>query len=259
MPLGLDIVDCHIHPFISAAANTSWFPGVDTPADFVAEMRRAGITQCCGSVVYLRNVETFDEVRAMNDEALEMQRRFPDFFLPGIQVHAGFPDESCQEVERLAGEHGARWIGELVGYIHGFESYADAGSQQIYALAQDMGLPVNVHPYKLDELDLVCRNFPKLNLVLAHPTAGKATILERFEFLEQHANAHLDLSGSGVFRWGALRHGIDKVGPERFLFGSDFPICSPGMLLQGVMFEHLDETELELVLAGNFRRLTGMA
>ncbi|MBT3288332.1 MAG: amidohydrolase family protein [Victivallales bacterium] len=47
------------------------------------------------------------------------------------------------------------------------------------------------------------------------------------------------------------------VGPDRFLFGTDFPICNPALLLQGVLFEHLSDAEQEAVLGGNFRRLVG--
>ena len=56
-----------------------------------------------------------------------------------------------------------------------------------------------------------------------------------------------------------LRAGIDRVGPERFLFGTDFPICNPALLLEGVRFEHLSDAEREAVLGGNFRRLVGMS
>jgi hypothetical protein len=47
------------------------------------------------------------------------------------------------------------------------------------------------------------------------------------------------------------------VGPDRFLFGTDFPICSPALLLQGVLFEHLSDAEQEAILGGNFGRLVG--
>ena len=152
-----------------------------------------------------------------------------------------------------------RWIGELVAYISGYKTYDSPAMYQILDLAQELGMVVNIHPFDLDEIDRVCRDFPRLPVVIAHPTSGKEGIVARFELMARHANAHLDLSGSGVFRWGMLRAGIDHVGPERFLFGTDFPICNPALLLQGVLFENLGDDELEAVLGGNFSRLVGDA
>ena len=46
---------------------------------------------------------------------------------------------------------------------------------------------------------------------------------------------------------------LSKHDPERILFGSDFPICSPGMNLGGVFSEPLSDAELENILCKNFR------
>ena len=69
-------------------------------------------------------------------------------------------------------------------------------------------------------------------------------------------NYYLDLSGTGLFRHGMLRHGIDEVGAERFLFGSDYPTCNPAMFLGGVILDtSISEEEKTLILAGNAQRL----
>ena len=44
-------------------------------------------------------------------------------------------------------------------------------------------------------------------------------------------------------------------GSGKLLFGSDFPICSPGMNLYGVLSEHLSRPELENIFSNNFKRL----
>jgi predicted TIM-barrel fold metal-dependent hydrolase len=128
---------------------------------------------------------------------------------------------------------------------------------KIYDLVQNLGLPINIHPADFAEMKTVCENFPDLKLVIAHPTDG-AGMQERFEFIKKYPNAHLDLSGTGLFRWGMLRHGINLAGKDKILFGSDFPICNPAMYVQGVLFEHLSDAEFEAVFSGNFKRLTGM-
>ncbi|MBR2373770.1 MAG: amidohydrolase family protein, partial [Lentisphaeria bacterium] len=67
---------------------------------------------------------------------------------------------------------------------------------------------------------------------------------------------YLDLSGSGLFRWGMLRKGIDMIGAERILFGSDFPVVSSGMTVAGVLFEHITPAEQSMIFRENFLRLT---
>jgi predicted TIM-barrel fold metal-dependent hydrolase len=253
----MDIVDCHVHPFATPESNCGGFAKGMTPDDFVAELRRCGVTRCCGSVIRRLSAPTIDDIRALNREALALRDRFPDFIVPGIHALPAFPEASCREIETLHREAGVRWVGEIVGYMMGCPSYLGTGAFAIYDLAQQLDLPVNIHPGPLEEMETICQNFPRLKLVLAHPCDGDE-MKRRFDFVRRHAAAHLDLSGTGLFRWGMLRHGIDVAGPEKFLFGSDFPICNPAMQVQGVLFEHLSEREREAVFSGNFRRLTGL-
>ncbi|MBT7303291.1 MAG: amidohydrolase [Victivallales bacterium] len=250
------VIDCHVHPFLGAESNTSWFPGTDTPEQFASEMRRAGIDQWCGAPVRRTPEPVVGDLLGINQEMLALCERFGDAYIPAATVHPAFPEESCAALVTLHAQ-GVRWIGELVAYISGYKTYDSPAMRQILDLAQDLGMVVNIHPFDLAEIDRLCADFPRLPIVVAHPTSSKAGIVARFELMARHANAYLDLSGSGVFRWGMLRAGIDQVGADRFLFGTDFPICNPALLLQGVLFEHLSDTELEAVLGGNFCRLVG--
>lgn len=258
--MDFEVIDCHVHPFLGPETNYSYFPdtGIDTPDQFVAETRRAGVARCCGSVIPKTPCASFAAVQALNRECLEFAARYPGFLLPGVHVHPSWPEESCQELEEHCRRGPVRWVGELVGYITGHPSYLGDDFLKIYDLIQELGLPVNIHG-KWEECEAVATMFPKLNVVIAHPGTGRDDNLKLFALLKRHPNLHLDLSGTGVFRWGMLRHGIDVAGKEKFLFGSDFPICSVGMMLQGVLAEHLTDAEFEAVLSGNFKRLTGLA
>lgn len=253
-----EIIDCHVHPFLNKDTNTGRINGSATPDEFVTEMKRTGISRCCGSVIRKLEKPTFDQIKALNREALEFRKRYPDFFIPGIHVLPSCPAESCREIEELYHRENVRWIGELVGYFMDYPSYLGDGMFEIYDLAQNLGLPINIHPADFAEMKTICENFPGLKLVIAHPCDG-ANMQERFEFIKKYPNAHLDLSGTGLFRWGMLREGLDIAGKDKILFGTDFPICNPAMYVQGVLFEHLNDAESEAVFAGNFRRLIGMA
>jgi predicted TIM-barrel fold metal-dependent hydrolase len=254
---GFEIIDAHIHPFLSPESNTKPFDSPETHEEFFDDLALAGISKACGSVIRRLEKPEFSAIQALNREALELRDLYPDSYIPGINVHGKFPRESCEEIEKLHREENIRWIGELVAYLMDYSDYASENMFRIYELAQDLQLPVNIHPDSLDEIEKVCRNFPKLNIVIAHPTSGPGTIKERVAFVKKHPNAYLDLSGSGVFRYGMLAYGIKQAGKHKFIFGSDYPICNPHMMVEGVLFERLSDDEFESVFSGNFKRLTG--
>ena len=77
-----------------------------------------------------------------------------------------------------------------------------------------------------------------------------------YQLAQKHENMFLDLSGSGLFRMGMLRRGVDVMGSERILFGTDYPICNPAMNVAGVLFEDLSEVERQNILYRNFLKLT---
>lgn len=252
-----EIIDCHIHPFRHATENNCFFPATVNCDNFVSELQRSGITRSCGSVIRKLTKPEFSVIQALNREALRFRDNYPDFFIPGIHVHAAYPDESCREIETLYRTEKICWIGELVAYFFDYKSYIEPGMNQVYDLAQQLNLPINIHPYGLDEIDQICLNFPKLNIIIAHPTGDKNGIMARYELIKKYPNAYLDLSGSGLFRWGMLRHGIKTSGKHKFLFGTDYPICNPAMMIEAVKFEISNDQELEAIFSGNFKRLTG--
>jgi predicted TIM-barrel fold metal-dependent hydrolase len=86
--------------------------------------------------------------------------------------------------------------------FHGLFIISD-GIFKIYDLIQTLEMPVNIHTFGLDEMDTICKEFPKLKVVIAHPGDGQA-MRERIEFVKTHPNTYLDLSGTGSFRWGML-------------------------------------------------------
>ena len=74
--------------------------------------------------------------------------------------------------------------------------------------------------------------------------------------MKKYDNYYLDTSGSGSFRLGALPFGIKEVGVERFLFGSDFPTCTPSMAVGIVATDpFLTEEQKQALFYDNAKRL----
>lgn len=251
------IIDAHIHPYATQENNIAAFGSPKTEEDFFAELKRCGFSKVCGSVI--PKVPTdFKIIQQMNRIALKLRDRHPDFYVPGIHIHGKYPEESCSELEEMYHQHHVRWIGELVDYAMKIGPYDSPGMFQIYETACDLGMPVNIHCSELEVLENVLKNFPALTLVIAHPE-DVDNAKKRLELIAKYPNAYIDISGTGLFRWNILRYAVNLCGSEKILFGSDFPICSPGMNIGGVLSEHLTENEQENIFYRNFERLINCA
>ena len=256
--LDFEIIDFHTHPFLSAKENICshaahcGMGAEKTPGLFAS----LGIAKICGSVIR-RPHQSWDDIRRMNDNALRLRDLYGDFYVPGFHVHPAYVEESCAEIGRMASE-GVRLIGELVPYIHGWKDYSCPEFSTILDEATRQGMVVSFHSMGEDEMDAMVLAHPNTVFVAAHP--GEFNEFSRhMKRMATSANYYLDLSGTGLFRYGMLRHAIDDFGPERFLFGSDFPTCNPAMFVGGVALDPLlSDEEKRLVLAGNARRLLGL-
>ena len=257
-PTAYQIIDCHIHPAVDELTETNWFTSTGSVQDQIDVLRRAGIVQACGSPITRLDPDSFDDVKQLNDRALRLRDHVPDFYIPGIQVHPRFPEESCAEIDRCCGTEGVRWIGELVGYMTGYGvEYATPEALTIMRHAGTHGAVVNIHCHDLDVVDALCTAVPDLPIVLAHPSCDRTEFLARIEKVASHPNLHLDISGSGIDRFGLIRKAIDTAGADRLLFGTDYPINNPAVYTYGALLEPLSEPERHALFRGNFLRLIG--
>ena len=74
--------------------------------------------------------------------------------------------------------------------------------------------------------------------------------------IAEYPNLHLDISGSGIDRYGVLREAVRVAGKEKLLFGTDYPINNPAVYVQGALFESLSDEEYAALFRDNFLRLT---
>ncbi len=250
--MNYEIIDFHCHPFVAAEQNFCRYDKEIGVEDFAEDMTRAGIRTFCGSVVK-QGVQSFDDIRKLNRDALHLRGVYGGRYIPGVHIHPDYVRESCEELQAMHAR-GVRLIGELVPYMMGWSAYTCPGAMEIFAYAQELDMVVNFHSGDDEDMARLYRSFPHMQFVAAHPREYEG-YMKHLEHMEKYENVCLDLCGTGLFRYGMLRCGVSRVGASRFLFGTDYPICNPAMQVHGILYERLRDADYEAIFAGNAKRI----
>ncbi len=262
--MSFEIIDFHTHPFIDRENNIcNHIDNCDMSVEGTREtFLRLGVSKICGSVVFGHHPDdknVWEKVKRNNDKALSLRDIYGDFYVPGFHVHPDFIEESIDEIHRMH-NLGVNLIGEIVPYIDQWSNYARPEFSLLLDEAEKYGMVVSLHSVmeEEDEMDELVRNHKNLTIVAAHP-GEYHTFLRHLERMKISENYFLDLSGYGIFRHGMLRRGIDEFGAERFVFGSDYPTCNPGMYIGGVLLDTLiTDEEKEKIFSLNAKRILGI-
>ena len=248
----MEIIDFHTHPFLDKTDSICIYKAttVTTPDDLFY----IGISRFCGSVITYRS-SGIGNTRISNDTALALRAKYGEKYIPGFMVHPNFPEESVEELRR-AKENGVKLIGELVPYAYKWQ-YNSYGFDEILDYTDNHDFIYSMHTTDIDVMRNIAKKHRNTQFVFAHP-GEQPQLLRHIEVMQECDNVYLDISGTGLFRYGMLKHLVTKVGAERILFGSDYPICNPGMYIAGVEFEKISDRDKELIFAKNAKRLLGL-
>ncbi len=258
----LEMIDFHTHPFeTKETCICAYRHDYDGLAEsMVPVMKGYGISKMCGAVIHVDGRDGFPDVmtriKAENREGLRLRESSDGFIVPGFHVHPDYVDDSLAEIEFMY-ENGVKLIGELVPYLHEWERYDRSELHPILDLAGRRGMVVSFHDMAYDSIDEMVKKHPDVMFVAAHP-GEYPQVLTHVERMMKYENVCLDISGTGIFRLHALRYIVDKVGSERVLFGTDYPVCNPGVYIGGVLSEPLRDFEYENIFSKNAKRLLGI-
>jgi uncharacterized protein len=181
-----------------------------------------------------------------NDQLAALTASFPDVFLPGwAMVDPWRGRKGLEEIE-----HAIKDLGLLgVKYQPPVQGFAPNDRQfyPIWDLLQSLGAPVLIHcgttaigagepgglGFKLGyarpipNLDDVAADFPRLNIIAAHP--GWPWTEELIAVALHKGNVSIDISGWGPkYVPAPLKHDMQRRLQDKVLFGSDYPGWSPG-------------------------------
>ncbi len=124
---------------------------------------------------------------------------------------------------------------------------------------QDRGIPLFLHrrempgPLGAYELaDSVLRDFPRLNLtIVAHGSWGEDRLFR--PLMERFANFRVDTSRYELD--GGIEEICNLYGPERLLFGTNFPETPMGGPMLTLLHARISDEDRELIAGGNLRRM----
>jgi hypothetical protein len=105
--------------------------------------------------------------------------------------------------------------------------------------------------------ELLAQEYPDVNFVIPHLGSFADDWRAQIAFIDhlaRHPNIYTDTAG--VRRFDILEQAVQRAGARKILFGSDGPWLHPGVELAKVRALGLSRTDEDLVLAGNFLRLT---
>jgi uncharacterized protein len=256
------IVDTHIHVWPDKIAKAALGNpkedlkrfGDGTVASAEACMREAGIDRsvCLAVANEGKRVESANRFVGSLDRAR---------FVPFGTVHPDLPVEENLASLRAHDIHGAK--------IHPlFQGYAldDKRLWEIFeAMSGEFAIIVHVGEGGSPEANARCTpamlrevalNFPRLDIVACH--FGGYRLLEEAEELVVGLPIHLDTSwppSLGVNDPARIRRLIERHGPERVLFATDWPMADPAREVEVIEGLGLSDADTAAVLGGNAERL----
>ena len=253
------IIDFHTHPFVDGSTNIcSHKEYCNMSAEStLCDLKKLGVVKICGSVIKLpfnKESTVWQQLEDANNIALGLKEKYGDFYEVGFHVHPDYVKESISEIERMS-KLGVKIVGELVPYMHGWEDYSCKGLGEIIEAATHHNMIISFHSMDNDQMDKMVQNHKDATFVAAHP-GEYGNFMRHLNRMKMSDNYYLDLSGYGIFRHGMLRRGIDEMGVDRFIFGSDYPTCNPAMYIGGVADDFtLTADEKQQILYNNAERL----
>ncbi len=203
-------------------------------------------------------------VKMTNDVLLDAQQRYPDrlyaFYTPALFGS----DEAVMDAEDGL-QKGMKGIGETAFYTSRMGREAWSYVRALAQVAGNRGVPFllhvnepigHVYPGKVDirlrDVWAFAAEQPELTLVLAH-WGGGLFFYELMESVHRSIqNIYYDTAASPfLYAPAVYRIALEILGPERILFGSDFPLINPSRYVKEMQEAGLSEMDRKKILGQN--------
>jgi hypothetical protein len=261
------IVDVHAHLAVTSDDQVNGRHALGA-AGLAAATRVDGVVHATAIVMARR--DDGQRTSTANDASLAAAKETDGFLIPAVSVHPHDGGAALAELDRVAGA-GARLL-KLHPNTQGLD-VADEAVAAVVARAGEQGMIVLFdgwnpfdagQPGKFVKLAMAA---PDSRIIMAHMNGMGFADLMVFHVLDQYPwwrrNVWYDLSATAPmlaggpyveqFRWVARRLGIDRI-----LYGSDWPLYDPTQALAGVRSLGFTEDEERQILHDNAASLLGL-
>ena len=203
-----------------------------------------------------------------NQYLLESAEKYSHRFIVFLSIPLTNPDWSARELDQgLKG--GARGVGEIGFYRHAITARDVDAMKPVLALLEEKGIPLLLHTNetlghsypgkgrtRLERFYEIILAFPRLRILLAHWGGG----LPFYELMPEVAKAmthvYYDTAASPFLYSKKIYTVVSQlVGPEKILFGSDFPLISPQRYLRELEGSGLAAEDQKKILGLNIARI----
>jgi predicted TIM-barrel fold metal-dependent hydrolase len=241
---------------------------IATADDLITCMDRQGVDI---SVVVNYGWSTHELCVETNDYILESVARYPERLIGFCSVQPDFGDAALVEIERCA-VAGVKGVGELRPDTQTLDFTSREAMKPFVEMLRKYRLILMVHASEPvghiypgkgcatpDMLYQFITNFPDLPVVCAHWGGGLPFYALMPEVREALKNVYFDTAASPfLYRPEIYRQVNQLVGSEKILFGSDYPLMSPGRLIGEIDSIDLSGEVRSKILSGNAYRLLGI-
>jgi predicted TIM-barrel fold metal-dependent hydrolase len=238
------------------------------PEEMVAALAEAGVTAAVVMGFPWRQERLW---RRQHEVILEAMRRFPRTLIGFCAVHILAPG-ALREVERCLAA-GFRGVGELAWYEEDLGEDLPGALAPFAELCQHYRVPLLLHtndpvgpvypgkaPLSLPALYAAIQTWPEVNWILAHWGGGLPFYgLMKKEGPEVLRRVYFDTAASPfLYRAEIYRLAAEMVGPEKIIFGSDYPLLPVKRYLAEMEEANLPEEWREMILGKNLAALVGL-
>jgi predicted TIM-barrel fold metal-dependent hydrolase len=259
------VIDAHTHPMLNPESQIVADPH---PPDAYRALVEGSPVRRAAALTIAPN-DDLERTRARNDAVLKLDRDSGGFFYPVCSVHPADGAAALAEVDRVA-DAGALWL-KLHPNTQSFD-VADPAVAEVVTKAAERGLPVLFDAYSPWDANQpgkfvnLAMAVPEARLILAHAHGPGFPQLLVYDIMARYPwwgrNVWVDISATGPMLAGGpfaeqFAWVMRKVGTDRVVFGSDYPLDDPLAAVRAVAELGFTDEEQAAILHDNAAALLG--